>query len=64
MEKSEMIWVASVALGKNISYENLYYSDYMYGNEKDMESVWEYVEEAHEQGMEWFREEYKDFKLY
>lgn len=64
MDKSEMIWIASVALGKNMDYETLKYSDYMYGKEGLTDEVWEYVEAAQENGMKWFREKYKDFKLY
>ena len=59
-----MIYVASVAIGKRLDYETLMYSDYMYGHEKLMDDVWEYVEEAEENGMKWFRETYKDYKLY
>ena len=64
MEKAELIWIASVALGKNLDYETLQYSDYMYGNESHTDEVWEYVISARENGMAWFREKYKDYKLY
>jgi len=64
MEKKEMIWIASVAIAKSIDYETLRYSDYMYGKEDLTDDVWEYVEEARENGMNWFRETYADFKLY
>ena len=64
MEKGEMLWLASLAIEKNMSYGKLQDSDYMYGKEHSTELVWEYVVEAKEQGMIWFREEYKDFKLY
>lgn len=39
MKKEEMIWIASVAIGKNLDYETLGYSHYM-------DEVWAYVEEA------------------
>lgn len=64
MEQSEKIWIATVAFGKNLDYEELYYSDYMYGNEKLTEEVWEYVEELKDIGRTNFYEKYKDFKLY
>ena len=64
MDKKEKIWIASVALGKGMDYENLFYSDYMYGKEEETESVWEYVVEAQEEGMKWFRENYSEYKLY
>ena len=64
MNKAEIIWIASVAIGKNISCEDLYYSDYMYGNESLTEEVWEYVLEAEENGTNWFYKKYSDYKLY
>lgn len=59
-----MIWVASVAIGKDISMDDLYYSDYMNGNENLTEEVWEYVEECGNIGMDAFKEKYSDYKLY
>lgn len=64
MEESKIIWVASVALGKDIGYEDLKYSDYLYGNEDKIDEVWDIVDSAKEQGMVWFRERYKDYKLF
>jgi hypothetical protein len=64
MEKSEMIWIASVAWGKDMDYETLEYSDYMYGKEKFIDDVWEYVEELNDFGRIAFYEKYKDYKLY
>ena len=64
MDKVEIIWIASIVIAKSMSKEDLYYSDYMYGNEFLTDKVWEYVEEAEEQGMLWFKEAYKDYKLY
>jgi len=64
MDKAEMIWIASVAIGKKMDFETLKYSDYMYGNESLTDEVWEYVIEAEEQGMNWFREAYAEYKLY
>jgi hypothetical protein len=64
MEKSEMIWIASVAIGKNLDYETLYYSDYMYGKESFTDEVYEYVTECRKIGQLAFREKYKEYKLY
>lgn len=64
MEKSEMIWIASWAIAKRIDFEELKYSDYMYGKESLTPEVWEYVEECDEIGQFAFREKYKEFKLY
>jgi hypothetical protein len=64
MEKSEIIWVASVAVGKNIGYEELKYSDYLYRNEDKIDEVWTIVDECIENGTDWFKEKYKDYELY
>lgn len=64
MEKSEMIWIASVAIGKKLDYETLNYSDYMYGKEDFTDDVYEYVIECDEIGMIAWKEKYKDYKLY
>lgn len=64
MEKEEMIWIASVAVAKNIDYEKLYYSDYMYGNENLTDEVYKYVIECKEIGTIAFYEKYKEYKLY
>lgn len=58
------IWIASVALGKNLNYETLKYSDYMYGNESQTEDVWKYVQEGKDKGLIWFYETYRQYKLY
>ena len=64
MNESEKIWTASVAIGKNMDYETLLYSDYMYGHMELIDDVWEYVTECQEDGMNSFREKYKEHKLY
>jgi hypothetical protein len=61
MNKKEMIQIARSAIDKNMDYETLYYSDYMYGNKKLTEDVYEYVIEAREQGTNWFNEEYSEY---
>lgn len=64
MSKEEIIWAASVAIGKRLDYETFMYSDYMYGNESKIDEVWDYVIECEQYGEIAFREKYKDFKLY
>jgi hypothetical protein len=64
MEKSEMLWIASVAWAKDMDYETLKYSDYMYGKQEFLDEVWEYVEELNDFGSIKFYEKYKDYKLY
>lgn len=58
MEQSEMIWVAKIAIEKRMDFEQLKYSDYMYGKESLAEDVWLYVEECEEIGMKAFLEKY------
>ncbi len=64
MNTAEQIWAASVAIGKRMDYEQLKYSDYMYGNEDKTEDVWEYIEECEKIGREAFKEKYKTYKIY
>jgi len=64
MNKEEMIWVATVAVGKNMDYETLGWSDYMYGKKEYLDDVWEYVMEYEEEGGRAFREKYKEYKQY
>lgn len=61
MEESEKVRIAMKAINKNLDYETLLYSDYMYGKEDFIEDVWSYVEDAKEQGLMWFRETYKEY---
>ena len=58
MNEKELIRIALMAIEKNMDFETLSYSDYMYGKEDQTDDVWEYVVEAREKGMEWFRETY------
>jgi hypothetical protein len=51
MEEGKKIYIASIALGKGIDYEELYYSDYMHGREDYTDDVWEYVVEGFENGL-------------
>ena len=66
MEKSEMIWIASYAIAKNMDYETLKYCDYMYGKEHLTDEVWIYVEECREIGEKQFYGRYSEegYKLY
>ncbi len=56
-----MIQIARMAIEKNMDYETLKYSDYMYGKESLTEDVWQYVEECREQGTTWFYKEYAEY---
>jgi len=62
--EEEMVWAASIAVGKNWDYTELYYSDCMYGKETHANSVWDYVIQAKEKGMDWFRQEYSAYKIF
>ena len=64
MEKSEMIWIASVAFEKGLSYEDLKYSDYMNGKEQFTDEVYEFVSECKKIGRKAWREKYNGYKLY
>lgn len=64
METSEMIWIATWSFAKNLDYEELSWSDYMYDHRDLTDEVWKYVEELHEDGRKAFYEKYKEFKLY
>lgn len=64
MQKSELIYIASKAVAKRWTYEQLYYGDDMYGNEKFTDDVWEYVEECEAIGTLAFKDMYKEYKLY
>lgn len=60
MDKAEMIRIAKRAIAKNMDFETLRYSDYMYGKESLTDDVWEYVEECREIGTKAFNEKYPD----
>jgi hypothetical protein len=60
MEKSEMVWIAKRAIDKNMDFETLKYSDYMYGKESLTDDVWGYVEECREIGTKAFYGKYPD----
>lgn len=58
MEKEELISIALIAIDKNMDFETLKYSDYMYGKEDQTDDVWEYVDECKEIGSIAFSEKY------
>lgn len=60
MTKAQMIKSALYAIRKHLSQEQLYYSDEMYGREKETEKVWEFVQECEEIGTAAFKEKYKE----
>lgn len=69
MELKDIIFLATKAYCKGWDYESLCYGDDLYkyeGNEKDkiLDEVWSYVDEINENGTRWFKEEYKDYKLF
>jgi len=61
MNKKEQIQTALAAIRKKLDYEELKYSDYMYGKESFTANVWEYVEEYEEIGRIAFEVKYKEF---
>ena len=64
METAEMIYKASYAIGKKLGFEELKYSDEMYGHEDLTEEVWEYVNECVQIGVVAFKEKYKGVPMY
>ncbi len=64
MNKEELIWAATIAIGKGYDYETMKHSDYLYGKEDEIDNVWEYVEECNDIGQIAFKEKYKEFKMY
>ena len=60
MDKSEQIRIAILTVDKSYSYEDLHYSDYMYGKGSYTDNVWEYVTEIKDYGMISFKEKYED----
>ena len=59
-----MVWIATWAFAKNLDYEQLSWSDYMYDHRDLADEVWKFVEELQEDGRKAFYEKYKEFKLY
>ena len=61
MEEKEKVIIAFLAINKNMDYETLKYSDYLFGRENKIDEVWKYVIEAQEQGLIWFRTNYSKY---
>lgn len=59
MDDQEILWIATVAIRRNMDYEKLYYSDYMYDNPDQTDKVWELVEECKRIGTQAFNEKYQ-----
>jgi hypothetical protein len=64
LNREDLIWIASVAIGKRMDYETLKWSDYLYNCEDQADEVWEFVEECEEIGKIAWKEKYKKFRLY
>lgn len=61
LKERTMIRIAIVAIDKEMDYETLKDSYYMYGQESGTREVWNYVVEAKEKGMEYFKEKYSEY---
>lgn len=64
MTQQELITAATYAIMKGYDYETMKYGDTMYGKEKHIDEVWEYVNECKEIGTIAFKEKYKEFTMY
>lgn len=62
--REDYIYLASVALYNMYSKEEFLRSSYMKGNENHLNNVWNIVEESRSKGLEWFYQNYKDYKLF
>lgn len=60
-KEEEWVQEAIYAIGKNMDYEQLYYSDNMYGKESETDEVWNYVLEHDEIGRTAFNEKYRAY---
>ena len=59
MTEKKMAELAALSICKNWSFEQLKYSDYLYGKEALAHDVWDLVEEAREIGMIRFNQKYE-----
>ena len=59
MDNRKRVQIALMAVKKRLDYEELYYSDYLYGKEHEVESVWDFVVECRKIGSEAFNAKYK-----
>lgn len=58
LSEIEKIRIAKRAIDKNMDFETLKYSDYMYGRENETDSVYQYVRECKKIGEDAFDEKY------
>jgi hypothetical protein len=59
MTEARMHQIADIAMDKNMDFETLKYSDYMYDEIDATDDVWAYVEECREIGTKAYYEKYK-----
>lgn len=64
MKESEMIYLASKAVDKNWSIDDLSWCYELQGRREFVDRVWEYVIEIMEIGKLAFKEKYIEYKLY
>jgi hypothetical protein len=64
MKVEEKIYLASKFAEKGWDYETCYYGDDLYGQEEEIDEIWEYVLEFKEIGRKQFKEKYSQYKLY
>ncbi len=58
MEQQDAIRIAKIAIERRWDFEQLKYSDYLYGIEDQADAVWELVKECDEIGRTAFFEKY------
>lgn len=63
MRKEDLIFIASVAVVKDMSYEDLMNSAYLDGNKHELDNIWEYVVECKDDGVDTFQERYEQYKM-
>jgi len=65
MDKEEMLWIASLYIGKGYCYEDMLYGDDTYNaTESEKDEIGEYMSEYINIGRSAFYEKYKEYKLY
>ena len=64
LNESDKVFLASKAYAKNWSYERLQNCEELYGEEHLTDSVWKYVVEMEEGGVNSFLLKYKRFEMY
>jgi len=51
--------IASIAMDKNMNFETLKYSDYLYDEENAANDIWAYIQECREIGTKAYYAKYK-----